>query len=132
MKEPLALLLILMTSMFVVAFACRMWAVKCGEVKLSHYETFHISKEPAYVTKTTNNLNNLFQLPPIFIAAWVLAFSLGYTSDALVFNVWGFVISRYIHTLVHLTINQVLVRSLVFSVGLYFLAAIWIELLSKI
>lgn len=59
MKEPLALLLILMTSMFVVAFACRMWAVKCGEVKLSHYETFHISKEPAYVTKTTNNLNNL-------------------------------------------------------------------------
>ncbi len=132
MKEPLALLLILMASMFVVAFVCRMWAVKFGELKLSHYETFNISKEPGYVTKTTNNLNNLFQLPPIFVAACVLAFSLSYTSDPLTFNAWGFVISRYIHTLVHITINQVLVRSLAFGIGLYFLVAIWIELLTKI
>jgi hypothetical protein len=132
MKEPLVLTLLLIASMFVVAFVCRLWSVKFSSVKLSHYEVFNVSVEPKYVTKTTNNLNNLFQLPPIFIAACVLAMSLNYTSEALVFNAWGFVVSRYIHTLVHITINQVLVRSLVFGTGLYFLIAVWVELLSKI
>ena len=132
MKEPLALLLLLIATMFVVVFVCRMWSVKFSSVKLSHYELLDINSEPKYVTKATNNLNNLFQLPLIFIAACVLAISLTYSSDSLVFNAWGFVASRYIHTLVHITINQVLVRSLVLGVGLYFLVALWMELLSKI
>jgi len=132
MKEPLTALLLLMGSMFVIAFVARMWSVKFGQVKLSHYEVFNGSSEPNYVSKTTNNLNNLFQLPPIFIAACVLSINLSYTSDILVFNAWGFVISRYIHTLIHITINQVLARSLAFAVGLYFLGAVWVELLSKI
>lgn len=132
MKEPLTLMLILMASMFVVAFVCRMWAVKFGSVKLPHYETHSKENEPKYVTLTTNNLNNLFQLPPIFIAACVLSMGSNLVSDNLIYNAWGFVISRYIHTLVHTTIIQVLVRSLVFGIGLYFLIAIWLELLSKI
>lgn len=132
MKEPLALMLFLILLMFVIAFLCRMWSVKFGSVKLAHYETFSSSAEPAYVTKTTNNLNNLFQLPLVFIAACVLAIGSGYTSDALIFNAWGFVISRYLHTLVHLTFNQVLVRSLIMATGIYFLVAIWMELLSSV
>lgn len=131
MKEPLLLLLILIASMFVVAFVCRMWAVKFGSVKLSHYEIFNVSSEPGYVTKTTNNLNNLFQLPLLFIAACVLAINLNYTSEMLVFNAWGFVVSRYVHTLVHITFNKVLIRSLAFGIGLYFLIVIWVELLSR-
>ncbi|PUA26723.1 MAG: hypothetical protein B0W54_23595 [Cellvibrio sp. 79] len=131
MKEPLALLLILIALMFIVAFVCRMWAVKFGPVHLSHYDIFSGHPVPAYVTKTTNNLNNLFQLPMVFVAACVLSFSINYTSDALVFSAWGFVASRYIHTLVHITVNQVLIRSFVFGLGLYFLIVIWIELLSK-
>ena len=130
MKEPLALMLLLIFSMFAVAFVCRMWSVKFGAVKLSHYETFSGSSEPKYVTKTTNNLNNLFQLPLVFIAAGVLSISLGYTSEALIFNAWGFVISRYVHTVVHITFNQVLVRSLLMAIGLYFLIVVWVELLS--
>ncbi len=132
MKEPLALMLILMGSMFVVAFACRMWSVKFGSVNLSHYKVFNVSSPPDYVAQTTNNLNNLFQLPPIFIAACILAISLDYTSEPIVFNAWGFVVSRYLHSVVHITINRVLVRSLVFGVGLYFLGAVWFELLSTI
>lgn len=132
MKEPLVCLLFLMVSMFAVTFLCRMWAVKFNSVKLSHYEVFKLSNEPAYVTKTTNNLNNLFQLPPIFIAACVLSIAIHYSSESLIFNAWGFVISRYIHTLVHITINKVLIRSLVFGVGLCLLVVLWIELLAVI
>ncbi len=51
MKEPLALILILMGLMFVVAFGCRMWSVKFGSVKLSHYQMFNVSSPPDYVTQ---------------------------------------------------------------------------------
>ncbi|MEN0036655.1 MAG: MAPEG family protein [Cellvibrio sp.] len=132
MKEPLFTLLILIATMFFVAFVCRMWAIKFGSTKLSDYEVFDGDQVPSYVTKTTNNLNNLFQLPLVFIAACVLSISLAYVSEHLIFNAWGFVVSRYIHTLVHITFNQVLVRSIVFGAGLYFLIAIWIELFSII
>ncbi len=132
MKEPLVFMLVLMAIMFIVAFVCRMWAVKFGSVKLAHYEIFKVSSEPAYVIKTTNNLNNLFQLPPIFIAACILSISLDYTSEALITNAWGFVITRYLHTLVHITVNQVLVRSMIMAIGLYFLISIWLELLSRL
>jgi len=75
-----------MALMFVVAIACRLWAIVFGGVALAHYELFNISKEPAYVTRTTNNLNNLFQLPPVFIAACILSFNLHHSSETLTAN----------------------------------------------
>ena len=132
MKEPLIMILLLMGLMFVVAFLCRMYSVRFGAVKLSHYEIFDVGSEPEYVTKTTNNLNNLFQLPPIFIGACILSFAIGYVSESLIFNASGFVVSRYFHTLVHITFNKVLARSAVFGCGLYFLVKIWLELGAKI
>ena len=132
MKETLVFMLLLMGVMFGVSFACRMWSVKFSAVKLSHYENFEISPEPKYVTKTTNNLDNLFQVPLVFVSACILALSLEYTSEPLLYNAWGFVSSRYLHTMVHVTINRVLVRSVVFGVELYFLTAMWVELFSII
>ncbi|HEY6530202.1 MAG TPA: MAPEG family protein [Cellvibrionaceae bacterium] len=132
MKEPLELMLFLIALMFVVVFICRLWSVKAGVVKLDYYELADGKTEPQYVAKASNNLNNLFQLPPIFIAACIVSICLPYTSDQLIFNAWGFVIARFVHTLVHITFNWLLVRSAVFSIGVYFLVAIWIEILSKI
>lgn len=132
MREPLIGMLSLIGVMFIIAFLCRMFSVHAGNVKLSHYEVFSGGGQPDHVTKTTNNLNNLFQLPPIFIAACVLCLAKDLTSPSLIFNAWGFVAVRYLHTLVHITLNKVIIRSLVFGAGLYFLAAIWVEILSSI
>ena len=132
MKEPLALILILMAAMFVVVFVCRMWSIRCGTVRLSHYELLNLNPVPTYVTKATNNLNNLFQLPLVFIAACVLAISLTYQSDGLIFNAWGFVAARFVHTAIHLTVKQVLPRSVAFAASMYFLVVLWLELLSII
>ena len=122
----------LMASMYVVTFVYRMWAVKFRGVQLAHYELFNLSQQPTFVTRATNNLNNLFQLPPIFIGACILAIALNYNSQSLIFNAWGFVAARLIHTLVHITINRVLIRSSIFTLGFYFLVSIWVELLAHI
>ncbi|MFO1368852.1 MAG: MAPEG family protein [Marinagarivorans sp.] len=132
MKEPLILMLCLMALMFVVAFVCRLWSVFFSGITLAHYELFNLDTEPAYVTRTTNNLNNQFQLPLVFIAACILSFNLKHESEALIFNAWGFVTSRALHSLVHIMFNRVLVRSAIFGAGLFFLIRIWFELLAKI
>lgn len=133
MKQPLELMLLLILVMFVAAFVCRMWAVKFGTAKLAEYALPNASNNstPDYVHKVVNNLNNQFQLPLVFIAACVLAIGQGLSSDSLVTNAWGFVISRYLHALVHVTINQVLLRSLIFGVGVYFLVSMWWELFAR-
>ena len=132
MKEPLLCMLLLIFGMFMVAFICRMYSIRSGNVRFKHYELFALSEEPAYVKKTTNNLNNLFQLPPIFIAACVLALALHIESNSLIFNSWGFVISRYLHTIVHITYNKVAIRATIFSVGVYFLVSMWLEIYPRI
>lgn len=126
-------MLLLILLMYVAAFLCRMRSVKFGSAKIAQYALPNASNSttPDYVHKVVNNLNNQFQLPLVFIAACVLAISTGHSSDNLVNNAWGFVISRFVHTLVHVTINHVLVRSLAFGVGVYFLVCMWWELLAR-
>jgi hypothetical protein len=132
MKEPLIAMLSLILVMFVAAFCVRMYSVIVGKVRLDHYKTFSEKTEPEYVTKTTNNLNNQFQLPLLFVSACVLAISLKLETPALIFNAWSFVICRLAHSLVHLTVNIVLLRSIVFSIGFFFLGNIWYQLYSQI
>lgn len=132
MKEPLMAMLALIVLMFVAAFCVRMYSVIAGKVTLAHYKIFSDKTEPEYVTKVTNNLNNQFQLPLLFVCACVLAISLKLETPGLIFSAWAFVICRLVHSLVHTTVNIVLLRSIVFAVGFYFLASIWHQIYLQI
>ncbi len=132
MKEPLIAMLALIVLMFIAAFCVRMYSVIRGNVTLNHYKTFSEKTEPEYVTKTINNLNNQFQLPLLFVCACVLAISLRIETPGLIFNAWAFVVCRMAHSLVHITVNIVLLRAAVFAVGLYFLASIWHQIYLQI
>lgn len=130
MVYPLIAMLALVAIMLGVAFVVRMYAVRKGDVSLSHYRLFEGPQPPSYVTKVGNNLNNLFQVPPIFYAAAVLAIALGIESKLAVFSAWGFVAARYAHTLVHITANHYLLRSAAFAVSLVFLVLLWVAVLA--
>jgi hypothetical protein len=132
MKEPLIAMLVLIFSMYIIAFGARMYSVIAGTISLDHYKLFSGKTEPEYVTKAINNLNNQFQLPVIFFCACVLALALKIESPNLIFNAWAFVICRVTHSLVHLTVNIVLLRAAVFGIGLYFLCSIWLQIYSQI
>jgi len=132
MVYPLIAMLALVAIMFGFAFVVRMYAVRSGDVNLSHYRLFEGPQPPSYVTKVCNNLNNLFQVPPIFYAAAVLAIASGLESRLSVLGAWGFVGARYAHTVVHITINHYLLRSAVFAVSLVFLTILWVAVLAEI
>jgi len=129
---PLSMMLLLLLILFAALFVARMSALYKNKVDLKYYEVFKGSQPPAYLTKVTNNVNNLFEVPPLFYIAAVLVIVLDIETETMLFNAWGFVIARYVHSLIHVTINNYLMRGSIFTVSIYFLALLWIEILGKV
>lgn len=77
---------------------------------------------------TSDNFQNLFELPVIFYAVCLALFALG-TVDALyVALAWLFVALRAAHSLIHLTYNKVLHRFVIYVAGGAALAAMVLRL----
>ena len=77
---------------------------------------------PAWVERTGDNYNHLFEQPIAFYVA-TLAIALINSIDPLLIQLaWAFVILRIIHSLVQLTFNLVLLRFTIFVVGWFIIA----------
>ena len=72
---------------------------------------------PAWVNRTADNYNHLFEQPVAFYAV-TLSIALINNFDILVVQLaWAYVLIRVIHSLIQLTINIVLVRFFLFASG---------------
>ena len=72
---------------------------------------------PAWVNRTADNYNHLFEQPVAFYAV-TLSIALVNSFDSLIVQLaWAYVLIRIIHSLVQLTINIVLVRFFLFASG---------------
>ena len=75
------------------------------------------SQLPAWVNRTADNYNHLFEQPVAFYAV-TLSIALINNFDILVVQLaWAYVLIRVIHSLIQLTINIVLVRFFLFASG---------------
>jgi len=75
------------------------------------------SQLPAWVNRTADNYNHLFEQPVAFYAV-ILSIALINNFDSLMVQLaWAYVLIRIIHSFVQLTINIVLVRFFLFASG---------------
>ena len=75
------------------------------------------SQLPAWVNRTADNYNHLFEQPVAFYAV-ILSSALINSFDSLMVQLaWAYVLIRIIHSFVQLTINIVLVRFFLFASG---------------
>ena len=72
---------------------------------------------PAWVERTSDNYNHLFEQPVAFYAVTLSIALINNFDSFMVQLAWAFVILRILHSLVQLTINIVLVRFLLFASG---------------
>lgn len=101
-------------------------AIQSGEAKVSQYKAR--STEPASCVTVASNLSNQFELPVLFYVLCLmlhLTNGVNYLTLALM---WIFVATRYFHAWVHLTSNNLLLRSRSFSLGAVILLLGWIWL----
>ncbi len=76
----------------------------------------------------SDNYSNLFELPVLFYVAILLTLMLMVQDSILVILAWTFVASRYVHSFIHVTYNQVMHRFTVFIFSSFVLLAFWVRL----
>lgn len=108
----------------------RVKAIKTGQVRISQFR-LNTGEMPADIAQAARNYTNLFEIPVLFYIAGTIAIAMNVESTAMVVFAWIFVLSRLVHSWVHLTYNNVIHRMWAFMAGNICLVIIWGMLLLK-
>lgn len=138
--EKLMLLIVTLQVMLPLAVLILMGyrrnkAVLSGEVPMWYYKTHKADpsiKLSESLELPSRNFINLFELPVLFYSFAPLAFYFHKVDAVTVLLAGLFVLSRYIHTAIHITINKVKYRFSVYLVGLVLIAVMWLRLLAQV
>jgi len=120
---PFFLTMLLTLVVWIYMYARRIPFIRrsrLGPDQLTPMELNRIS--PPGVRTPSDNLRNLFEIPTLFYALVLYLFVVRQVDDVYVWAAWVFVIFRIFHSIVHCTVNIVLLRF-----GLYVVstAAFW-------
>lgn len=116
-------------ALAVYIFLRRKSAVVEGKVPFKYFKDYQGKDVPKELTILNNHLNNQFQVPTIFYVAGGLHLALKIVSLWSVIFAVIFVVSRVIHSYVHIGNNNVLVRAKVYALGLIAVMGLWFSLL---
>ena len=107
---PLLAMMGLTLAVWLFMFARRIPFIRSlGDVDLSvPGELARLS--PASVSNPSDNLKNLFELPVLFYAIVIYLWITRQADDLYVILAWVFAIFRALHSLVHCTVNIVMLR----------------------
>ncbi|MEM0928941.1 MAG: MAPEG family protein [Pseudomonadota bacterium] len=130
MSAIIAPLLVQVALTFVMLFwmgSSRVTAAKRPEIRAALKE----GQSPSYGRTPdllSDNLKNQFEFPVLFYAGVVLAIAADNVTSVLVVFAWVFALSRIAHAAIHVTVNHVRTRFLVFAFGANVLLLYWIVL----
>jgi hypothetical protein len=126
--QPMIVMMLLTAGVWLVLFAKRIPAMRAAKLPAQTYTTPDKTIEllPEAVSYPSNNLKNLFELPVLFYALCLLLYVTGNVDAVYLSVAWAFVGFRFLHSLIHVTINIVMARFLCYliaSVALWFMLA---------
>lgn len=105
----------------------RVAAARAGRVHVKDFRYGESANMPGDVALPNRDYMNLLELPVLFYAVCLIALVSHRIDPAMVTLAWAFVAARVMHSLIHLTYNNVLHRLAAFSIGLLILAALWVH-----
>lgn len=122
-----------LTTFVVARLGYMRWAaVSRRQINIRFYESYGSFDEPEPLRILSRHLINLFETPVIFYVAAILVYVTGQTSPLLLLLAWLYVLTRLIHTVIHLSSNVILWRFRVFGMSLFVLTAMWVVLALKL
>ncbi len=109
---PFVGMLTLTFVVWVVLYVRRIGYMKKHRVNPQDFTTPEKGKGllPEYVNYPAYNLANLFELPVVFYAICLYLFASGAVDQTYVAAAWVFFVLRVLHSIVHCTINRVMLR----------------------
>ncbi|HCK83165.1 MAG TPA: hypothetical protein DHW63_01175 [Hyphomonadaceae bacterium] len=105
-------------------YATRIPAMRAAKIKPGSATKAQMETMPAWATNPANNYNHLMEQPTIFYAICFALELLDQANDINIGLAWLYVAIRVVHSLVQATINIIIIRFLIFSVGSIVLIAL--------
>lgn len=130
MLYPMFMLVILTMVIMVLTARVRVRSVQTGKVPQSYYSLMEGHDIPDFVAKTTRNFNNLFEVPTLFYAGGAVYLALDQTGQLPVINAWIFVAARVMHSIIHLSYNNVVHRLTIFAIGNLSVLVMWLGIVN--
>lgn len=133
MIYPMFAMTLLIFVVALINFTWRVSSVKNKQVRARYFKVFDSdgAEIPTHIIAGSKNYANLFELPVLFYAVSVLVLVLNLQQPIFLVLAWLFVLSRIVHSFIHLTYNHVLHRMLAFQVGMLTVMLMWIMLVVK-
>ncbi len=103
----------------------RFTAVKKGDLNPRYYELNKGGKVPEYLAKVGHNYDNLLALPILFYVISIMLFVTNKVEVTQIVLAWMFVTSRYVHSYIHTTNNNLRYRMRAFMTGVVILIGMW-------
>jgi len=125
---PLFAMVLLVACVATLLWSLRNNAIRTRQVSLKFYRDYS-GDEPGYSKVVSRHYSNLFEMPVLFYLAVIVAYVTSHVTVWMIGLAWAYVLCRYVHSYVHLTNNNVIVRFLVFLASLLVLLMMWGTLL---
>lgn len=98
-------------------------AVQAGSAKISQFRENQVEPEQSIFVR--NALANQFELPVLFHVVCLALYATAGAGVVAVTLAWLFVVSRYVHTFIHVTSNRIRYRQPVFILGFVLVMVMW-------
>lgn len=103
-----------------------------GDVTPEDFELGESERVPASVSLPNRNYMNLLELPMLFYIASLAVYETKSVDATMLGLAWVYVALRIIHSLIHLTYNNVIHRLLAFASSNVALVTMWVFLFIKL
>lgn len=110
----------------------RFAAAKNKQLQLSDFKTMRLDNAGDTVRVADRNFTNQFEIPVLFYIGCIVALQLNSASYLITALACLFVISRIVHTAVHIGSNNVRMRFNVFLLGCASVFALWLAIVWRI
>ena len=107
-------------------------AARNKAISMQDFATMQLDKAGDDVHIAGRNFINQFEIPMLFFVACVTGLQLNATGYVFVALAWGFVISRVIHSFIHLGSNNVKLRYYSFLLGCLLVLTMWALLVMRV
>ncbi|WP_105214241.1 MULTISPECIES: MAPEG family protein [unclassified Pseudoalteromonas] len=106
----------------------RFGAAKKKQIQMRQFATMELGSAPESVQVAGRNFINQFEIPVLFYVAVLCALATNNSGYAFVALAWLFVLTRVIHSVIHLSTNHLRSRYFTFLAGCVVVLAMWLTL----
>ncbi|MAM71783.1 MAG: hypothetical protein CMP91_11650 [Gammaproteobacteria bacterium] len=128
--QPFMAMMLLTLVVWVYMYSKRIPFIRNSDLTPDQLTAFEFTRlSPPAVANPSDNFKNLFELPVVFYALCLYLYVTAQVDQAVLIGAWIFVGFRVLHSLVHCTVNIVMLRFVLYCLSSLVL---WLMLLREV